>query len=174
MPKKIDRETPSLSEMLGLKHHQAAELLDVSRSQWSMFGIQKGSLPPQAIARLTELLQLANAAKASKTPEADAINKAVREGLDKRRRSVAFKLMQANRNIAAAERTLEKQIEGLALLRQLEGDGQSLMAQRYRSMLRAKCSEAHRVDAELKLIQLRIAKQLLEHEQQLLEAAMGN
>ena len=160
----------SICSLLGVTEHEIASLLHITRSQWSMYALGRGKLPPAATQLLAALL---TRAKASQVKNKDRVipNKPMKLKLERLLRENEYQRELTAKKIGIAEKKLALQMRIVPLIAVLEKKGSSQLPgnTEWLNIVRKKASDTMEVDAALAVFQLQLKQQLLEVEKELLE-----
>ncbi len=116
----MKKET-TLTKLLGITQQEAAMLLGVSTSQWSMYSSGKRDLPAPAMALLAEMLAYVKSAEASpKNKQATDEPGATQEYLEQRLRENEYRQQQLVRKMETTQRKQLAQSRKLLLSEFLE------------------------------------------------------
>lgn len=158
----------AISALLGITQHEMATLLGISRSQWSMYELGRGSLPKAATVLLSELLDYAKASEvAGRNTDPDA-SKLMQAPLEQLLRDNEYQRALTAKKITAAANKDATQKRALPLLQLLSSQpSQPKAAKMLLSLLRAKTSSQAAAKAEAELFRLQVKQQLLDLEEKL-------
>jgi len=163
----------ALRSLLHLNQEEISLLLGVSRGHWSMFEINKRSLPPQASQTLFELLahlQSPKAAKALTQAAAQKQKQAESRQLAKLLRENQYQQLLLNKNIADAQKKQSAQIHLSLLLDHYKNHPPKDTKDSAPSLYDKLKSLQTPNDYAAKLLQYEIKLQTLQFQQQLLES----
>ena len=161
----------SICSLLGVTEHEIASLLHITRSQWSMYALGRGKLPPAATQLLAALLTRAKASQVGKNKDRVIPNKPMKLKLERLLRENEYQRELTVKKIGIAEKKLALQMRIVPLIAVLEKKGSSQLPgnTEWLNMVRKKASDTMEVDAALAVFQLQLKQQLLEVEKELLE-----
>jgi len=158
----------TIRAQLGLKQQEMAELLGISRGQWSMFESGKRNLPLHATQRLAELLSLQQSTnkKVQKAKQPEPSEKILNDFL----RENQYQRLLTERKISALQRKHDK-IQKLTQFSASLQKNDSAKAPHIDSILR-KASKVSGTDRGEELSKLKLKLEILDNEKQFLEAAL--
>jgi len=165
----------SISSLLGVTQHEMASLLHISRSQWSMYELGRGSLPRAATLLLAELLTFVKASeKAGKTRPQVAQQKVMRQQLERLLLENEFQQVLTTKKIIIAEKKHATQMQVLPLISVLgkQANSKTPAAAELLTIVGNRTSELKEAEASVALFKLQAKQKLLEFEKELLETKL--
>ncbi len=168
----MKKET-TLTQLPGITQQDAAMLLGVSASQWSMYSSGKRDLPAPAMALLAEMLAYVKSAEASpkNKPTTDEPRE-TQEYLEERLSYNKYKQQILDRKIAAAQRKQLAQSRRALLSEFLEMRKAGKQVVKAHEVLLIKASKKGETTPSDWLIERQHQKELLELERSMLESKL--
>ncbi len=168
----MKKET-TITQLLGITQQDAAMLLGVSTSQWSMYSSGKRDLPAPAMALLAEMLAYVKSAEANakNKPAADEPRE-TQEYLEERLRYNGYRQQQLERKIAAAQRKQLAQSRRALLSEFLEIRKAGKQVVKGHEVLLIKTSKKGETTPSDWLTERQHQKELLELERSMLESKL--